>query len=1036
MNKLEDREVNRGVLAWFVQNQYAANFLMILLILGGLLTIKSIPIKLFPTDLPFGISISTSYPNATPEDVEERVNRRIEEVISNIPEVQSFDSRAVEGKGELSLSIKDSADFNKVLQRVQAAVGKITTLPNGALSPVVVAIKDIPPVLKIAMYGDVSEQSLRAFTHSVRDDIVSLSGITSVNVEGARDYELTIDFDESDMIAYGLTFDFVEDAIKKSSLNLSGGKIHYKNRDVQLRIDGQASTKLEFERIVLITNNNGVRILLGDIATLNYRFVGEKEITLYNGKPAMFIDVLRVGEEQTLKIERGVKDYFSSIALPAGIQSDIVFNDADDLRSSMNLLFRNAIMGLMLVFTCLAIFLNFRLAFWTSIGISVSFLGSIFLMKLSGQSINMISIFAFIMVLGIVVDDAIIIGESIYTKYQSEVPAMDASIAGLYDVIKPVTANVLTTIAAFTPLLFVTGYLSPVTGTIAFVVMVVLIVSLAEAALILPSHLSSSNSTKSKERDSNRVQLFLNKGLEKTIDNNYMPILRYAVRQPYVVIAMVLSLLTITTGVINGGKLLFTEFPEIDSNIITVEFYLPKNSVTDDTEKYVKRILELTESARKNISEKYQDGVEDPFRSILVSANNRSGIIDVHLLEAKLRTFSSLQAEAIWRQSIGNINELSFVFESSDQSTQESDIEVLLSHPERDQLLLATKFMKNELKKFQGVQDVRDSFENGREQLSLKLTEFGIASGLTLNDLIKQVGQSLDGKEIQRFHQDRDEVKVFVRQSKLTEKEESDIYSMHIRLASGKELPISMVAILENNKRHETITRVNGGNVVRINAKVDENNGNAFNINKTINSDVIPQLIKNFPGLTSNVRDGEESLTHLKNAFIFSLVVVFGILSIQLRSYVQPLIIMSVIPLGFVGAAAGHLLLGYNLSILSLFGLVAMSGIVVNDSLILVDSMNNFRRSGMQITDAIFSACRKRFRPVLLTTMTTCVGLSPLILEQSLQAELVIPMAIGIVFGVAFSTLITLFFTPALYIVIFDISTWVKEKIYFSKAAQ
>jgi len=1030
---------HKGILAWFAHNHIASNLLMVFLLLSGIITMLSTTVEIFPEVDPRTITINVPYPGSNPDEVEEIINRRIEEAITGIEGIEKIRSAAAEGAGTVTAELEDDANDRTVLDDIKSAVEQIQNFPpEDADAPEIKDTSTISSVITIAIYGQASERSLHELAYRIRDEITALDGISIANVRGIRDYEIGVEVSEHALREHRIRFEDVAAAVRNFSVKLSGGTIHSKNQEILLRADGQAYNSEDFESIILRTNTDGTILRLGDIGQAVDGFEDIDQTNLFNGQPAAFISVSRVGNQQVLEIEETVKEYVKNLPLPQGIQSTIWSNRAENLRDRIDLLVRNGLMGLVLVFGVLVLFLNLRLAFWTTMGIPISFLGAFLLIHMAGATINMITLFAFILVLGIVVDDAIIVGENIYAKREQGRTPLAAAVEGLHDVITPVSVGILTTILAFVPLLFTSGFLGKILWVIPIVVISVLMMSLIEASLILPAHLSNVRMTQSTGALP-WVQEKFRSLLLRGIDRFYTPALKLTMKQPYVVVAIAASILMLAVGSIAGGHLKSIYFPHIEGDNIAAKLRMPSGTPTSETEVIIKHMLDAAEQTRREYDERMPPDSPPIIRNISAtvgstpfsgrggpgaqgdsSKGTHLGEVKIELLRGELRPFKASTIESDWRNRVGDIPGAEITFNSNILSAGD-DINVELAHADFDQLLIAADRLKTAMGDSPGVVEITDSFEIGKPELRLALKDTGIAAGLTLNDLARQVRQAFYGAEAQRVQRGRDDLRVLVRYSESERRSLETLYRMRIRLSNGDEVPFHTVASVSESRGYATINRADRRRVVNISAKVDDETGNANEINAFLRDHVLSKLQRDMPGLYFSFEGAEkermDSLKSLAKALVVALIAIFAVLAIQLGSYTQPLIIMSVIPLGFVGAAIGHWVLGYPISFFSMFGLVALSGVVVNDSLILMDMINRLRKNGLSVRSAVLAAGQRRFRPIFFTTLTTCVGLAPIISEKSLQAQFLIPMAISLAFGVAFATLITLFVVPALYII-------------------
>ena len=924
----------------------------------------------------------------------------------------------------------------EVLDDIKSAVEQIQEFPpEDAENPRISDVTPVSRVISIAIYGEVPERTLRELAYDTRDELTSLDKVSMASVSGVRAYEIGIEISERSLRKYGLTFEEVARAVSGFSINLPGGTMRTESGEILLRVDAQAYRKGDFEEIALTTAVDGSVVTLGDVAEIQDGFEAVDSLSLFDGVPAAFVNVSRIGNQRALEIEEATQEYVNRMVLPAGVSVSTWANEASLIRDRTNMLVRNGLIGLTLVFGCLLLFLNLRLAFWTSMGIPISFMGGFIIAYTIGLSINMISLFAFIVVLGVVVDDAIVVGENIYAKIEEGMTPQMAAIVGLRDILPPVVIGILTTMAAFAPLLLVTGIMGQMMYSIPVVVISVLLFSLVEAMLILPSHLSRLNMS-TKESRLERTQARFRSGLDSFIKRVYQPMLRYALKKPFVIVASGAALLLLTLGIVVGGhmKFVFTEGSE--GELFIIELKMPVGTPFDETEENIRALNTAIENMANSIDAEmaYADGgsvIESvsafvgttPFSADISGGGNSAvrshvGQIIVELRPTEQRDVELPEIERRVRERLGELPgaEITYTY---DQFSPGEDIAVELSHPNTEILIEAVARTGAEIARFPGTLEIKDSFDLGKRELNLELTAAGIASGLTLSSLARQVRQAYYGEEVQRIQRGRDELKVLVRYSEAERRDISSIYDMRVRLNSGVEVPFRSVARVSEGRGYSTIERADRKRVITVSAKVDDAVANSSEINDALRNDVMPALAAEYPELDYNFEGADaelrKSFASLSQGMAFAILVIFSILSVQLKSYTQPLIIMSVIPFGFVGAILGHLALGYLLSMVSLMGLIALSGVVVNDSLILMDKINRTRDMKLEVDEAVIVAASARFRPIFFTTLTTFVGLAPMIFETSTNARFMIPMAISLAFGIVFATSITLLLVPALY---------------------
>jgi multidrug efflux pump subunit AcrB len=1031
-----------GLVAWFAGNPVASNVLMVLLLVGGLATFLAMRVEVFPEVDPGQIRVSVPYPGASPEEVEQGISRRVEEAIAGIEGIERVRSTSSEGNGVIVAELTDQADDREVLDDVKAAVDQLQDFPpEDAEEPRIVDQDAIERVATIALSGKASERSLRELAHRVRDDLTALDSVTIAEVTGARAYEVAVEAREVDLRRHGLTFDELASAVRQFSLDLPGGTIRSTDGDLLLRTLGQAYRAEDFEAIVVRAESDGTILRLGDVATVIDGFEDTDQRSLFNGRPAVFVEVSRVGDQRVLEIERDVIDYLESATWPVGVTATLAENRAEVLRSRMNLLLRNGVMGLVLVFGCLVLFLDLKLAFWTTAGIPISFLGSFAFIAVMNGSVNMISLFAFIIVLGLVVDDAIVVGESIFSKLEEGLPPLQAVIAGARAVIAPVTVAVLTTMIAFLPLYFTPGFFGDILWVVPVVVIGVLAVSLIEALLILPAHLAGRRRERTGLLPS--LQRALRRRLASFIEGAYTPFLKLAIRNRYLTVAIATAVLFSSVGLVHGGFVRVLLFPPIEADQVKVTLEMARGAALSETERGLRQLLDAADALRAEVDEEHGTQDDSLFKYVSASLGDTSqnagggphsqavqtashvSSVSIALTQAEDRPISATDLEQRWRELAGEIPGAVSVSFSSALMSAGDDIAIELAHAEFETLLLAVERLKGELLRYEGVVDVQDSFEAGKRELRFGLTDAGLAAGLTLHDLGRQLRQGFQGDEAQRVQRGRDDVKVLVRYAEEERTRPGAIANRRIRLPDGTEVPLLTVATVEERRGYASIERTDRRRTVTVSAKVIDAVADPAKINATLGDEVLPVLALDYPGLAHTFegaqRERMESLAGLVKLLAVALIAMYGLLATQLKSYGQPLLIMSVIPMGAVGALIGHVLLGFPISFLSSFGLVALAGVVVNDSLVLMDFANKRRALGDCAQEAVFAAGPARFRPILFTTLTTCLGLAPMISETSVQAQFLIPVAISLAGGVAFATVITLIVLPSLYCIFDDL---------------
>ncbi len=1046
------KDSRRGPLAWFAGNHVAANILMVSILAAGVLSLAHVVIEVFPEFDSDVITVRVPYRGASPAEAEEGVCVRVEEAIASIEGIKRIRSSAQENLGTVTVELEEDADNRKVLDEVKAAVDRIETFPAETEKPVVAEGETRRRVITVVLHGRVPEKTLKALSERVRDELTAIEGISQVETAGVRNYEISIEVSEEALRRYGLSFDQVANAVGQSSLDLPGGAVKTRGGEILLRTKGQLYRGREFEDIVVVTRPDGTRVTLADVATVVDGFEDTDTTTRFDGRRAALIQVFRVGNEGALAVARATKTYIEELEsrLPAGVSVDTWDDDSIILKQRIGLLLRNARLGLLLVFACLALFLDLRLAFWTTMGMLISFLGGLWLMPYFDVTINMISLFAFIVVLGIVVDDAIVVGENIFNYLEAGMKPLDAAIIGVREMAMPVTFAIVTTIAAFAPLLFVSGNMGKIMRQIPIVVIAVLLMSLIEALLILPAHLSGEKTLFQRiprrlMEPIERVQGLVQKGLQWWINVPYKESLRLALEWRYLTASLAVVVLLMSVSIVVGGFLKFSLMPRVDADNMIAALTMPQGTPAEQTEAALARIEAAAEQIAREHDEKQPEGSPSVVRHISttigqqpslsrrgpmgpsVSGGDSShlGEVNVELLGSESRNISSAALVSRWREIVGEVpGSVSLTFQSNLFSAGDA-ISVQLAHRDFRTLLAAVERLKGIIATYPGTKDVADSFLPGKKELKLALTPEGRAVGLTLADLARQVRAGFYGQEVQRIQRGRDDIRVMVRYPEDQRRSLGDIEGMRVRLPDGSEVPFPTVATVEEGRGYAVINRTDRRRVVTVSADVEEAQANANEINRDLRSKVLPQMAHDFPGLSFDFegeqREQRESLGSLRLNFFVAQLAIFALLAIPFRSYSQPLIIMSAIPFGLVGAVFGHLIMGLDLTMLSMFGMVALTGVVVNDSLILVDLVNRMREGGSSVDQAISEAGVRRFRPILLTTATTFLGLTPMIFETSMQARFLIPMAVSLGYGIVFATAITLILVPVLYRILEDI---------------
>lgn len=1022
-------DTQKGILAWFARNSVAANLLMCVLLIGGLFSSILINKEVFPSFELNLLNISVAYPGAAPQEIEEGINIKIEEAIQDINGIKKVTSVASEGVGSITVEVEDGYEVQTILDEAKLRLDAISTFPVNIEKPNISQIKPENNVIWVSVYGDMTLHDMKELAKSVRDDLTQLPAVTRAKVTGVRDYEIGIEVSENKLREYGLTFSQVALAVQNSSLDLPGGSIRAQDGDILLRTKGQAYTGDDFANIVVTTRADGSRVMLPQVATIKDDFEERLEYTRFNGKPAAIIEVTSIDDQNALDIADQVKQYVEQrrATLPANAQLDTWGDMTHYLQGRLDMMMSNMFYGALLVFIILAMFLDLKLAFWVMMGIPVCFLGTMLVMPLEpfSMTINMLTLFAFILVLGIVVDDAIVIGESAYTEVERHGHTVENVIRGAQKVAMPATFGVLTTIAAFIPMLMVSGPMGIIWKSIGMVVILCLAFSLVESKFILPAHLAHMKLKKPgapkgffghlKANFNDRVQYF--------IHHSYRNFLERCIKHRYNVVAAFIGVLILSIALVASGKVRWVFFPDIPSDFIQVELEMDEGSSEGNTLKVVQSI----EEALYKMNEKMEkdNGYQVVKHSFINMSSRTSAFIFAELTKGEDREVDGVTIAAAWREQLPellSVKKLSFNASTNDAG---GDISFRLTSSDLDELSAASKELKQKLASYEGVYDIADNFSSGSHEIRLKIRPEAEALGLTLSDLARQVRYGFYGYEAQRILRNKEEIKVMVRYPLEQRRTVGYLENMLIRTPTGTSVPFSTVAQIEKGESYASITRVDGKRAITITANANKNIVEPSKVVQEIQKDYLPQLQAKYPkiqtALDGGSLDEQNAMVGLMQGFFFALFTIYALMAVPLKSYSQPLIIMSVIPFGIIGALFGHLIQGLAMSVLSLCGIVALAGVVVNDSLILVDFVNRAREQGQSVRQAAVDSGCYRFRAIILTSLTTFVGLVPIILERSLQAQIVIPMATSLAFGILFSTVVTLILVPLLYIILDDV---------------
>ncbi len=1017
-------DIKKGPLAWMAGHSVAANLLMLIFLLGGLFWARNIQQEVFPYFELDRVTIRVPYPGASPEEVERGIVLSIEEAIQGLNDIKEVTATAGEGGASVTVEMIEGGDIQRLAQDIEAEVSRITSFPEDAEDPKITIAARKRFVVSLALYGNQREQVLREYAEYVRDKLLQHPDITQADLSGVRDYEISVEITQETLRAYGLSLDEVAARIRSAAVDLPGGAIKTAGGDVLVRVKERRDYAREFGQLPIITSLEGTPVRLDDIATITDGFEETDRQASYNGQPAVLLEIYRVGEQTPIEVADAVRAVVADLKseLPPGLFVELRNDRSQVYRQRLELMLKNGFMGLCLVFLMLAIFLEARLAFWVSLGIPISFLGSLMILPGLGASINMVSMFAFIVTLGIVVDDAIVVGENIYYQRQQGMAWFPAAVSGVREIYVPIIFSVLTNMIAFVPMLFIPGFMGKVFRVIPLVVISVFAISLVESLLILPAHLGH----KRPRRDWGPLgwlhcqQQRFSGFFLRFVHFSYGPFLARVIRWRYLAVAVGIAVLIATVGYMRSGRLGFELFPKIESDFSQASTVLPFGTAFSRTTEVEKRLVTAAQAVAA------ANGGQELVEGIYATADNNEARVRVYLTPPDRRPLSTAEFTQRWREQTGALAGLeSLRFESDSGGPGHGGaLSVQLSHQRMAVLEKASAELAEAMRFYPNVSDVDDGFSPGKPQLDFQLTPAGQSAGLTAREIARQLRAAYYGSEALSQQRGRNDIQVMVRLPRAERESEFNLEEMVLQTPKGGEMPLRDAATLTRGRAYTDIRRKDGRRIVTVEADVKPRS-RAGEVLADLKVEALPQLQARYPGLVYSFEgrraDQRDSMQALMRGLLLALGVIFIMLAVPLNSYVQPAIIMIAIPFGLVGAVVGHLIMGYSLSVISMFGVVALSGVVINGSLVLVDLANRKRRTGDGPGEAIQAAAIQRFRPILLTTLTTFGGLTPMIFETSRQARHLVPMAISLGYGVLFATIITLLLVPCFYMIVEDV---------------
>ncbi len=1015
------------MIRWWVDNPVASNLLMIGILLSGFLGFLAMEREAFPQIKPNQVQVEVVWPGAAPQEVEEQIIVRIEEALKNIDRVYRVYSTATENFARLDVTTYPGVDVNSFLNDVKNAVDSVTALPRDIENPRVKRTEFRQEMIRIAVHGDISERELTRLAEDLRDEVAALPYVSTIELFGTRREEVTIELSESAMRSYGLTFAEVANAIRASSINLSSGQVRTATGDVQLRARNMADTQAEFERIVIRQSAAGGVVRVGDVARVIDGFEDNEILATMNGQPAVLLQLQDTDNMQVVKASEAVKGWMTEARarLPEGVELTLWLDSADIYRARMSLIGESAALGLALVFLVLILSLRPKVALWVTAGIAVAFMGTFSLLPANDVSLNIISTFAFLLVLGIVVDDAIVVGESIHDTAHRMGGGPDSAVAGAMAVSKPVIFAVLTTVIAFAPWLFVTGETAQITRQLSIVITVALAISLVEAFFILPAHLRHLEPRKELRGLALRQQR-IEHSITHFANTLYRSVLGAAIEHRYLTTSLFVGAFILSIGIFSSGWVKFYFMPQVENEEIYINVVLPSGTPYS---RALTVLDQLQEAERKLIAEVDEraasgDGSGKLIEGWYTRSRRDSVIAIVRLAPPEIRDMSAKEAANRFRELVGDIPDADEIQVNYSLSNDGPDVTYLLRHKDTEKLRAASRELKKQLRSYEGTFYVRDSQRGESDEILLQLRPGAEKLGITLADVSRQVRQAYYGEEVQRLPRENGDVKVMVKYPESLRQSLGSLNNFRVRTADGREIPLLAVVDVEISSGVQRIQRRDGERVVSVNSDMDQDRMN--NITSDIGDNFLPQLEQNYPGLTilkgGQQEEEEQFFNEIMSLYAFALFMMYALIAVAFKSYWLPLLIMTAIPFAFMGAVFGHLFFGVPLALFSYFGIGAAAGVVVNDNLVLVDYIGRLRESGRDIRSAIIEGGVGRFRPILLTTVTTFVGLLPIMAERATDAQFLKPAVLSLAFGVLFALFVSLLMVPALYLIGDDVA--------------
>ncbi len=1018
----------KRIIDYFIRYPIWANVLMLSVMLFGTIAFLSMRYSFFPeirTDI---ITIQVTYPGASPEEVEEGVVLKIEESLEGLEGVERITSVSRENFGVVSVEISEHADFEKALTEVKNAVDQINSFPVGVEKPVVFEQPFRRRAITVALYGQADLFNLKVIAEHLRDELLATPEISLVSLHGLPRPEISIEVSEAELRRYGLTFDEIAAAVRGANIDLSGGKLDTREEEILIRARGKQYYARELENIPLRANPDGTIIYLKDVAAVREKWEDVPERVYYNGQPAVTLIIDKTLEEDILAIARRTRQVLADFnTRQEQVQAVVVDDRTIHLRQRLNLLKNNGLLGLLLVVLTVGFFMNLRLSWWISVGIPFAFAGMFIIIKWIGLTINAISTFGMIIVVGILVDDAIVVGENIYSHYERGKTAIRAAIDGTLEVLAPVFTSVATTIIAFLPFFFLEGFMGKHIWHAAAVVVASLVFSLIEAFFVLPSHLAHSRGLHPHKEDP-----WLRRKIERAIHffthRLYAPLLQKALRRKVITLITPIALIFVTVGLLRGGFIGATFFPNIDQDFLPINVSLTtgrQEAHTDSVLAHIERVCWQVNRQYKQEREDGRDVILGILREIGVTdfgeSGSHTGKLTLELLDGETRNLESSRIAARIREAVGTLPEVQNITYGQ-QGFFGKPVSISLLGNHLEQLNRARDLLVAELENMGELKDITDSNQEGRRELNITLKPKAYSLGLTLQEVARQVRQGFFGQEVQRIQRGRDEVRVWVRYRPEDRAALGFLDQMRIRTPSGAEYPFSELAEYTIRRGLTAVYHLDKKREIKVEANLADEDADLPPILARIREEIIPRVLSQVHGVQvsfeGQARGRAKEQRSIARAFPVAFLAMFIMLILVFRSYAQAVLIMSIIPFGVLGAIWGHGIQGIQLSFLSIYGFIALAGIIINDGIVLIHQINRNLRAGQSVEEAVFNGAVARLRPILLTSLTTAFGLAPLILETSRQAQFLIPMAISVAYGLLFGTFLLLLVLPAGFLVL------------------